>query len=135
MYIYYCYVFYLYFISLIEFMRHKKNSCEIWICIAEMSCSPNHNVITYMSSDIDPDTSQLQTQMRFATLLSCDIEPDITITTSRNIVVTDDLAPDIFNTDSSDEVDKVEFKKLPSQPPKITLPSLKYHDFETQHRL
>ena len=88
-----------------------------------------------MSYDIDPDTSQIQTQMRFSTLLSYDIEHDITIPTPREIFGLAYLDPDIFKLDSSDEVDKVEFKKLPSQPPKITLPSLKYHDFETQHRL
>ena len=46
-------------------------------------------------SNHDPHTSRLQTQTRFLTSLSCDIEPDITKPTSRKIVVSSDLAPDL----------------------------------------
>ena len=43
----------------------------------------------------EPHTSCLQTQTRFFTPLSCDLEPEITKPTSRNIVVSSDLAPDM----------------------------------------
>ena len=46
-------------------------------------------------SNHDPHTSRLQTQTRFITPLICDIEPDITKPTSRKIVVSDDLGPDL----------------------------------------
>ena len=38
-------------------------------------------------SNIDPRTSRLKAQMRFVTLLSCDLEPDISKPSSRNIVI------------------------------------------------
>ena len=46
-------------------------------------------------SNIDPHISLLQTQTRFVISLSCDLEPDITKPTSRNILVSSDMAPDM----------------------------------------
>ena len=43
-------------------------------------------------SNHDPHISHLQIQTRFFTPLSCDLEPDITKTTPRKIVVSSDLA-------------------------------------------
>ena len=43
----------------------------------------------------EPHTSLLQTQMRFVTPLSIDLDPEITKPTSRNIFVSADLDPDI----------------------------------------
>ena len=47
------------------------------------------------TSNHDLHTSRLQNQTRFVTPLSCDIEPEITKPTSRKIVVSYDLAPDL----------------------------------------
>ena len=44
-------------------------------------------------SNLDPHTSRLQTQTWFVTLLSCDIEPDITNPTNRKIFVSADMDP------------------------------------------
>ena len=49
----------------------------------------------FVPSNHDPHTSRLQTQTRFFTPLSCDLEPDITKPTSGKIVVSDDLGPDL----------------------------------------
>ena len=46
------------------------------------------------SSNHDPHISRLQTQTRFFTPLSCDLEPEITKPTPRKIVVSYDLALD-----------------------------------------
>ena len=46
------------------------------------------------TSNHDPHTSRLRTQMRFFTPLSCDLETEITKPTSRKIVVSSDLGPD-----------------------------------------
>ena len=45
-------------------------------------------------SNHEPHISRLQTQTRFFTHLSCDLETDITKPTPRKIVVSSDLAPD-----------------------------------------
>ena len=46
-------------------------------------------------SNHDPHTSLLQTQTRFSTPIICDIEPDIIYPTSRKILISADLDPDI----------------------------------------
>ena len=46
-------------------------------------------------SNLDPHTVHLRTQMRFITTLSCDLEPNINKPTSRKIVVSADLYPDL----------------------------------------
>ena len=46
-------------------------------------------------SNHDPHKSRLLTQTRFVTPLSYELEPDITKPTSRNIVFSDDLYPDM----------------------------------------
>ena len=45
--------------------------------------------------NIDPHTSRLKNKVRLITPLSCDLKPDITKSTSSNIVFSADLAPDI----------------------------------------
>ena len=47
------------------------------------------------TSNLDPHTSRLWYQTQFVTPLSCDIEPDIAKLTSRYIVVSADLDPDL----------------------------------------
>ena len=47
------------------------------------------------TSNHDPHTSRLQTQTRFFTPLSCDFETDITTPTSRKIVISSNLGPDL----------------------------------------
>ena len=69
----------------------------------------NIKVPTGVPSDIYPDTSNLLTQKMFATLISCELEPEITIPTSWNIFVLADLAPYLINLDNSDAVDKYDF--------------------------
>ena len=44
-------------------------------------------VTKVVSSDLDHDTSWLKNQMRFVKLLSCDLEPDITMNTPQNIFI------------------------------------------------
>ena len=44
----------------------------------------------------DPHTIRLKTQTQFVTPLSCDLEPDITKPTSRNIFVSADLGTDLL---------------------------------------
>ena len=46
-------------------------------------------------SNNDPHTSGLQTQTRLFTPHSCDLKPGVTKTTSRKIVVSSDLGPDL----------------------------------------
>ena len=59
-------------------------------------------------SNIEPHTSRLLTQTRFVTPLSCDLEPDITKPTSRKIVVSSDLNPDLSaSVDSGGVIDWV----------------------------
>ena len=60
---------------------------------------------TGVPSDLYPDTSNILTQKMFATLISCDLEPEITIPTSWKIFVLADL----INLDNSDTVDKYDF--------------------------
>ena len=45
-------------------------------------------------SDHEPHTSRLRNHTRFFTPLSCDIEPDILLPTSRNIVISSDMGHD-----------------------------------------
>ena len=47
------------------------------------------------SSNIEPRTSRLRTQMRFVTPLSFDLKHDITKPTSRKIIVSADLNSDL----------------------------------------
>ena len=53
-------------------------------------------VTTYVFSDLDPDTSCPKTQTCFVTLISCDLEPDITMPTYCNIVILADIYPDLL---------------------------------------
>ena len=52
--------------------------------------------VKHVSFDLYPDTSRLSSHMRFVTLLSYDLEPDIIITTPQNISTLDDVAPHMF---------------------------------------
>ena len=53
-------------------------------------------VTTVVSSYLDPETSLLNIQLCFVSLISSNLEPDITITRIRKIFFLDDLAPDLF---------------------------------------
>ena len=64
-------------------------------------------VTTGVPSNIDPAKSRLQAQIQFFTLLSCNLEPNITIPTSQKI----DILADIFKLDGSDTVDEYRFLK------------------------
>ena len=63
-------------------------------------------------SNIDPHTSRLRSQTRFVTSLSCDIKPNITNYTSRNIFVSADLDPDMTTVIDYGRVISWVFRKL-----------------------
>ena len=44
---------------------------------------------------LTPHTSRLRTQTRYVTPISCDLEPGITKSTSRNIFISADMDPDL----------------------------------------
>ena len=52
--------------------------------------------------NLDPQRLRLRTHTWFVTLLSCDLEPDITKPTYRKIFISDDLDPDL--SDSRDSI-------------------------------
>ena len=49
-----------------------------------------------VTSAIDPHTSCLQTHIWFVTPLNCDLRPDIIMPTYWNIILSADMAPDMF---------------------------------------
>ena len=51
-------------------------------------------ILTHVTSFIGPQKSCLQNHMRFVISLNCDLELDITMSTSWKIDVLDDLTPD-----------------------------------------
>ena len=59
-------------------------------------------VTTDVPSDIDPATSHLQTKRQFVTLISCDLEPDITMPIPCKIFILTDVSPGIFKLYGSD---------------------------------
>ena len=63
--------------------------------------------------DIDTDTSQLQNQTQNVTLISCNLEPDITITTPQKIFVLSYISPDPFTafTSSDKGCDPIKLEK------------------------
>ena len=67
----------------------------------------NHPKVTIdVHSGLVSETSLLQTQTWFVTLLSWDLEPEITMFTSQNIFVSADLDNDILNFYRSYDVDE-----------------------------
>ena len=82
-------------------MLHKRNLLHLnKVTYQNISVSADLDPVQEITrvfsepSDNDPHTSRIRTQTPFFTLLSCDIEPDITKPTSRNIFVLSDLDPD-----------------------------------------
>ena len=70
----------------------KVNSQEIIVSNdMDTNIDPVHGIAQVFSepSNLDAQILRLQTQTRFVTPLSCDLEPDITKPTSRKIVVSD----------------------------------------------
>ena len=73
----------------------KPTSRKIFVsAYLDPDLDPDQTITRVFSkpSNHDPHTSRLQT---FVTPLSCDLEPDITKPTSRKIVVSSDLGPDM----------------------------------------
>ena len=73
----------------------------------------NHiKVATVVYSDPDTDTSRLNNQTRFFTLLSSDLKPDITITMPRNIIILSDLDHYLFKLEDIIRSDKVDEDRI-----------------------
>ena len=74
----------------------KVNSQKIFVSAdIDPDLYPFQGTTRFLSklSNLDPQTSRLQTQTRFFTPLSCVLEPDITKPTSRKIVVSAKTKP------------------------------------------